>query len=171
MYCQKCRTPLKLDSSLEDLNPAAFDLLLVSLSVHHPINSSSNSIRCFLTAATKNIPASRPAYPQERKQLYDRVSQCRSPTFKRNISAPRRTESSFSSNPGMSFVMLTESQVVPPAIVKSPEDTKPETGGKMTAQGQKTQQMRGKPCRKIWSAHHGCSRSSQHAQTSITLYV
>ncbi len=28
MYCQKCRTPLKLDSSLEDLNPAAFDLLV-----------------------------------------------------------------------------------------------------------------------------------------------
>lgn len=29
------------------------------------------------------------------------------------------------SNPAMSFVMLTESQVVPPAVVKSPEDTSP----------------------------------------------
>lgn len=28
MYCQKCRAPLKLDNSLEDLNPAAFDLLV-----------------------------------------------------------------------------------------------------------------------------------------------
>lgn len=28
MYCQKCRTPLKLDDSLENLNPAAFDLLI-----------------------------------------------------------------------------------------------------------------------------------------------
>jgi beclin 1 len=28
MYCQKCRAPLKLDSSLEHLNPAAFDLLI-----------------------------------------------------------------------------------------------------------------------------------------------
>lgn len=28
MYCQKCRAPLKLDSSLEDLNPAAYDLLV-----------------------------------------------------------------------------------------------------------------------------------------------
>lgn len=28
MYCQKCRTPLKLDGSLEDLNPAAYDLLV-----------------------------------------------------------------------------------------------------------------------------------------------
>lgn len=28
MHCQKCRTPLKLDNSLEDLNPAAYDLLV-----------------------------------------------------------------------------------------------------------------------------------------------
>lgn len=28
MLCQKCRTPLRLDSSLEGLNPAAFDLLV-----------------------------------------------------------------------------------------------------------------------------------------------
>ena len=32
MYCQKCRTPLKLDGSLESLNPAAFDLLIGNLS-------------------------------------------------------------------------------------------------------------------------------------------
>jgi len=31
LYCQKCRTPLKLDNSLEDLNPAAYDLLVGSL--------------------------------------------------------------------------------------------------------------------------------------------
>lgn len=28
MNCQRCRAPLKLDSSLEDLNPAAYDLLV-----------------------------------------------------------------------------------------------------------------------------------------------
>jgi hypothetical protein len=28
MHCQKCRTPLKLDSSLSELNPAAFKLLV-----------------------------------------------------------------------------------------------------------------------------------------------
>ena len=28
MYCQKCRTPLRLDGSLEGLNPAAYDLLV-----------------------------------------------------------------------------------------------------------------------------------------------
>src|SRR3978361_1704437 len=80
----------------------------------------------------KNIPASRPAYPQERKQLYDRVSKnATSPTFKRHTSVPRRGENTLSdtsrtsNNPAMSFVMLTESQVVPPSVVKSPEDTNP----------------------------------------------
>lgn len=117
MYCQKCRTPLKLDSSLEDLNPAAFDLLVGASSSQQP----------------KNIPASRPAYPQERKQLYDRVSKnALSPTFKRIIPTPRRGDSALSDtmrhglgNPAMSFVMLTESQVVPPSVIKSPEDTLP----------------------------------------------
>ena len=28
MYCQKCRIPLRLDPSLEDLNPTSFDLLV-----------------------------------------------------------------------------------------------------------------------------------------------
>lgn len=81
----------------------------------------------------KNIPASRPVYPQERKQLYDRVSKnASSPTFKRHITVPRRTDTASSdtmraglSNPAMSFVMLTESQVVLPSVVKSPEDTNP----------------------------------------------
>ncbi|KAG4414309.1 Vacuolar protein-sorting-associated protein 30 [Cadophora malorum] len=116
MYCQKCRTPLKLDSSLEDLNPAAFDLL---------VGASSQQL--------KSIPSSRPAYPQERKQLYDRVSRNANPaTFKRSITSPRRSDTASSDamrsglgNPAMSFVMLTESQVVPPAVVKSPEDTNP----------------------------------------------
>ena len=30
MLCQKCRQPLKLDGSLDDLNPAAYDLLICS---------------------------------------------------------------------------------------------------------------------------------------------
>ncbi|KAF4625270.1 hypothetical protein G7Y89_g12902 [Cudoniella acicularis] len=117
MYCQKCRSPLKLDSSLEDLNPAAFDILVGAASQQQP----------------RNTPSSRSAYPQERKQLYDRVSKnAPSPTFKRHISGPRRSETLSSDstrsglgNPAMSFVMLTESQVVPPSVVKSPEDTNP----------------------------------------------
>jgi len=136
MYCQKCRAPLKLDSSVEDLNPAAFDLLV-------GLSNPSHLMRAFKlilypTGASsqhqpKNLPASRPAYPQERKQLYDRVSKnALSPTFKRHVSAPRRGDTTSSdamrsglSNPAMSFVMLTESQVVPPSVVKSPEDTNP----------------------------------------------
>jgi beclin 1 len=45
MYCQKCRTPLRLDSSLEDLNPAAYDLLigaLLSRSRYHLDSSRRN---------------------------------------------------------------------------------------------------------------------------------
>ncbi|KAB8304274.1 hypothetical protein EYC80_003686 [Monilinia laxa] len=114
MHCQKCRTSLKLDSSLEDLNPAAFDLLVGATSQDQ----------------AKNIPPSRPAYPQERKQLYDRISKhAGPPTFKRTVSAPRGHDSNLSdtmksgmNNPAMSFVMLTESQVVPPSVVKPPED-------------------------------------------------
>lgn len=45
MYCQKCRAPLKVDSSLEDLSPAAFDLLTrLSLSI--------TTLRPFFTANT-----------------------------------------------------------------------------------------------------------------------
>ena len=36
MYCQKCRTPLKLDGSLESLNPAAFELLISKLAQLRP---------------------------------------------------------------------------------------------------------------------------------------
>ncbi|RDW73248.1 hypothetical protein BP6252_07155 [Coleophoma cylindrospora] len=106
MYCQKCRTPLKLDNSLEDLNPAAFDLLVGASSQQQP----------------RSVAPSRPPYPQERKQLYDRVSRnASSPTFKRHPSVPRRNESSMSNNPAMSFVMLTESQMAPPAVMRTPE--------------------------------------------------
>ncbi|KAG9243397.1 autophagy protein Apg6-domain-containing protein [Calycina marina] len=115
MFCQKCRTPLKLDSSLEDLNPAAFDLLVGA----SPQNNA------------KNVPALRPPYAQERKQLYDRVSKNPpSPAFKRSIPASRRNDVASDANrgghnPAMSFVMLTESQVVPPSVAKSPGNINP----------------------------------------------
>ena len=32
MFCQKCRQPLRLDGSIEDLNPAAYDLLVCRFS-------------------------------------------------------------------------------------------------------------------------------------------
>ncbi|KAH1521851.1 hypothetical protein KXV51_001517 [Aspergillus fumigatus] len=42
MYCQKCRTPLKLDGSLEALNPAAFDLLVGKAPAEFPMEESFN---------------------------------------------------------------------------------------------------------------------------------
>ncbi|KAL8714792.1 MAG: hypothetical protein Q9220_001305 [cf. Caloplaca sp. 1 TL-2023] len=110
MNCQKCRTPLKLDSSLQDLYPAALDLLT---------GSSGHSVEP--TTSTSRTP-----FPQERKELYDKVSQdASSPIFKRVIPPARHgigsppqlaapTKAGLKENPAMSFVMLTDSQVVPP---------------------------------------------------------
>ncbi|KAK4977309.1 hypothetical protein LTR28_007633 [Elasticomyces elasticus] len=95
MYCQKCRTPLKLDGSLEELNPASFKIL----------------------AAPSSAPAS--AQARERLQHYREVSaQAHSPTFKRSIPSSHAR-----ANPAMSFVMLTESQALPeePAANKQSE--------------------------------------------------
>ncbi|KOS18863.1 Vacuolar protein sorting-associated protein atg6 [Escovopsis weberi] len=95
MNCQKCRQPLKLDGSLEDLNPAAFDLL---------VSSSSASPQ-----TTTKSSASRPtvSQPQEqaRRSLYDTVVQnAAPPTFKRHHGIQPRDSA-------MSFIYLTESQV------------------------------------------------------------
>ncbi|KAL4902615.1 hypothetical protein BDW74DRAFT_61394 [Aspergillus multicolor] len=108
MHCQKCRTPLKLDGSLEALNPAAFDLLIGSTGKTVPDHPSSSS---------------RLSYPQERRELYERVSKnASSPVYRRSIPAPRQVGGS-STTPSrlgrgdsgnMSFVMLTESQFGPP---------------------------------------------------------
>ncbi len=105
MYCQKCRTPLKLDGSLEDLNPAAFDLLVGSTGKSLPDSS---------------FP--RLTYPQERKDLYDKVNASpASPISKRSIPAPRHGgakvdggDAASKGYPDMSFIEITESQVVPP---------------------------------------------------------
>lgn len=94
MYCQKCRTPLKADSSLNDLNPAAFDLLVGPANKHEAKPTS------------KGTPGV--SFPQERKERYERAArQARSPLYKRTIPAPR------DANPGMSFIEITDSQIVP----------------------------------------------------------
>ncbi|KAE8309021.1 autophagy protein Apg6-domain-containing protein [Aspergillus transmontanensis] len=109
MYCQQCRTQLKLDGSLESLNPAAFDLLTSSTGKTVPEQGTASS--------------SRNSFPQERRDLYDRVSKkVTSPVYRRSIPAPRRVGSNQNNPPrlgrgdsgNMSFVMLTESQVGPP---------------------------------------------------------
>jgi beclin len=113
MHCQKCRTSLKLDSSLEDLNPAAFDLLIGSTGKSLPEPSTSTRL----------------AYPQERKDLYDQVTSTpTSPVTKRSIPAPRHggaksegKDTGSRGNPDMSFIEITESQVVSPQQLNTVE--------------------------------------------------
>ncbi|ETI22707.1 hypothetical protein G647_06783 [Cladophialophora carrionii CBS 160.54] len=102
-YCQNCRQPIDVDPSLALLNPASFDLLVGTAGKSH-----SNS-------ATTTI--SRLNYPQERKDLYDRVSaQPNSPVHKRSIPAPQdgtrlRSGGYSKGNADMSFIEITQSQV------------------------------------------------------------
>ncbi|KAL8858031.1 MAG: hypothetical protein Q9178_005492 [Gyalolechia marmorata] len=119
MNCQKCRTPLKLDSSLQELHPSAVDLLTGSRA--HAVEPTTNT--------------SRTPFPQERRQLYKTVSRdASSPIFKRVIPPAHHgiglqpamaasTKARPKDNPAMSFVMLTDSQVVPPQAM-SKEDNK-----------------------------------------------
>ncbi|KAH6609359.1 hypothetical protein Trco_002705 [Trichoderma cornu-damae] len=87
MFCQKCRQPLKLDTSLDDLNPAAYDLLVST------------------TKASAPRPTVLQAQEQSRRSLYDKVSQnAGPPTFKRYRGGQPRDSA-------MSFIYLTESQV------------------------------------------------------------
>lgn len=51
MYCQKCRTPLRLDSSLEDLNPAAYDLLVGESPFAGPSCTSSSLLTWVLCSS------------------------------------------------------------------------------------------------------------------------
>ncbi|KZF26110.1 APG6-domain-containing protein [Xylona heveae TC161] len=119
MYCQKCRTPLKLDASLEGLNPASFDLLVGSTGVslqQHP----------------KPLLIQRPNLPQERRDLYEKVSRhSPTPISKRTIPAPRHPQNGQGvppelsragsrDNSAMSFVMLTESQLAPSSASGKP---------------------------------------------------
>ncbi|KAI4715996.1 APG6-domain-containing protein [Aureobasidium sp. EXF-10727] len=104
MYCQKCRTPLKLDSSLEHLNPSSFKILVDS---------------------TPSLPSQTPQPPKtlaarERRDIYDKAAQNAGPAQqKRSIPAPQKSTANF--NPAMSYVMLSESQLGP----LSPEEQSP----------------------------------------------
>ncbi|GAB0131902.1 Vacuolar protein-sorting-associated protein 30 [Epichloe bromicola] len=118
MFCQKCRQPLKLDGSLEGLNPAAYDLLI---------------------SATTPAASQRPAEPrssllpsqeQARKSLYDQISQkSNHPTFKRHHGGQPRDST-------MSFIYLTESQVghPQPPVKEPPAPPKSELRGSSSAQ-------------------------------------
>ncbi|OAA68176.1 autophagy protein [Niveomyces insectorum RCEF 264] len=101
MYCQKCRMPLKLDSSLEDLNPAAYDLLVAAAS------QSPQKKRSRLRPA--NAPDA------DRRALYEQVSKAAGPpTFKRNSSSGARGDGGMRDSSVMSFVLLSDSTVAAP---------------------------------------------------------
>ncbi|KAI1174051.1 autophagy protein Apg6-domain-containing protein [Nemania sp. FL0916] len=112
MYCQKCRAPLKLDGSLADLNPAAFDLLVASST--QPQSKRPNPTRI--------------SYPQEpeRRALYDKVSKnAGPPTFKKQGGGVRGDGHHPRDSSAMSFVLLTESQVAPPKLTTVHEQQAP----------------------------------------------
>ncbi|KAG4265234.1 beclin 1 [Fusarium proliferatum] len=97
MNCQKCRQPLRLDGSLEDLNPAAYDVLV-----------SSTSPQTLKKSTVTSPPITQPQ-EQARKSLYETVSRNTGPpTFKRNHGGHPRDSS-------MSFVLLSESQMTHPS--------------------------------------------------------
>ncbi|KAI9892304.1 MAG: autophagy protein 6 [Vezdaea aestivalis] len=122
MYCQKCRTQLKVDKSVENLNPASFNLL-------------TGSTGASLASSTL---VQRQGIPQDRLNTYEKASQhSQSPQFRRQIPGPGantvqhgapttptkprsaskssgRAGATAKENPQMSFMMLSESQWTPP---------------------------------------------------------
>ncbi|KAH3914462.1 hypothetical protein HBI56_094290 [Parastagonospora nodorum] len=114
LYCQKCRTPIDIDASIDQLNPAAFKLLTDSTVPGQQ--------------ASKSAPPrqSRPTYPSSRHQTYETAIQsARNPTFKRNVPTSRFQHGAGTQNPAMSFVdvHMSESMLDPPSPtpVRSPE--------------------------------------------------
>jgi beclin 1 len=106
LYCQKCRTPIDIDGSIDQLNPAAFKLL-------------TDSTVSGQQQVAKHTPRqSRPTYPSSRHQTYDAALQsARNPTFKRSVPTSRFGARNGAQNPAMSFVdvELSESMLDPPS--------------------------------------------------------
>lgn len=104
---------------------------MILLLTEIPTGSGSNS-------HSSSLSATRVPFPQERKDLYDRVSKdAVSPVFKRTIPPPNHqgfahqaattasAKAGLRENPAMSFVMLTESQVVPPRRASGDRSSSP----------------------------------------------
>ncbi|KAF1810690.1 APG6-domain-containing protein [Eremomyces bilateralis CBS 781.70] len=112
MYCQKCRCPLRPDDTLANLNPASFKLLA----------EASGE----LTTSTTAGPATGTGagITLDRHEHYVKASKdARTPAFKRAVTSKPSYGGSQNlpgmarNNPAMSFVMLSDSQVAPPADV------------------------------------------------------
>ncbi|KAF2797635.1 APG6-domain-containing protein [Melanomma pulvis-pyrius CBS 109.77] len=122
LYCQKCRTPIQVDASIDQLNPAAFKLL------------TDSTVPAQQQAAKTTPPRqSRPTYPSARHQTYDSALQsARNPTFKRGIPPPRYSQHG-GHHPAMSFinVHMSESMLDPP----SPSPVSPRSGDRGPTEG------------------------------------
>ncbi|KAI5798911.1 autophagy protein Apg6-domain-containing protein [Geopyxis carbonaria] len=135
MKCQKCRQAIKLHSSLEDTNPAALNLLIGASSTSNNLPDLSNT-------------SSKPLYSPDRQDLHDKASQnSGAATFKRpsssllqtpggasnhtrSQSTPNASHKSIYGNGTESFVVLTQSQVIPPSqLPRQPNATNSPDGG------------------------------------------
>ena len=109
LQCQKCKTPLRVDASLQHLNPASFKILADAAPILEP----------------KAPEPPRSAAAAERKQLYDHVSQrAGPPVHKKDVRQPTRTAIT-RNTADMSYIMLSESQVAP--VAASPSKKKAAT--------------------------------------------
>ncbi|CAN9446277.1 hypothetical protein AA0117_g8675 [Alternaria alternata] len=127
LACQKCRTPIDIDASIDQLNPAAFKLLTDSTVPGEQAASRISPNR-----------QSRPPNPPEHLKTYqDAAKDARNPTFKRNIQgAPPSGHSKGAQNPAMSFidVHMSESMIDPPSSTsRSPARKPPASSDKPNA--------------------------------------
>ncbi|KAI9668869.1 MAG: autophagy protein 6 [Alyxoria varia] len=135
MYCQKCRAPLRLHGSLDNLNSAAFHLLADAPTATESTGATIHQER------SENLH-SQPLYSPEQKQIYETASSTTpsNPVFAQTVppSRPNHALDAPSSagqdalasgepaNPpplpkdhsAMSFVDITQSQVVPASIAQ-----------------------------------------------------
>ncbi|KAK3112530.1 Vacuolar protein sorting-associated protein atg6 [Teratosphaeriaceae sp. CCFEE 6253] len=108
LHCQKCRTPLKVDSSIRDLNPASFKILADAAPALEP----------------QAPEAPRSAAAKERRQHYDEVSEHAGlPMNKRNLDVSQRGGSKPLMD--MSYINITESLMAPEGL---PEVIQPSKG-------------------------------------------
>src|SRR4051794_9219420 len=109
MHCQKCKSPLRLDSSLYNLDPAAFKLLVNAPNPHSPEASPSSLSKGKGVASTpgssRAIPkfgsGILPSHQQDRLARYEAAAKDARPAsiIKQSYTQPRTKPV----NPNMSF--------------------------------------------------------------------
>ncbi|KAI5288008.1 autophagy protein 6, partial [Ascosphaera aggregata] len=105
-------------ASLNDLNPAAFDIL---------VGATAKT----LAKRSKTLPYSfKPNYPPERQELYDHVSQNATETVHTRDPASTERQLYSQNAAGMSFVVLSDSQIVPPSALHDDNEGTASSQGK-----------------------------------------